>query len=177
VSAGLSTRPLASPSKLPLHGIQVSRIDALGRRATANKPHPSGIFPQSSSNVTSYPYAGIISEDQDFQSRNVGTNSDVSRRETDIIYGFPIHIDSSQKKRYVGLLLDTLIRMAWRKSTMAPLRDGVPCPLRHFNAAGLVGALDRLIRFRDVDTAGLAHNNLSSVLRCRRHLRAGSRWY
>jgi hypothetical protein len=51
------------------------------------------------------------------------------------------------------------------------VRDGVPCPRRYFNAAGLVDALDRFIGFRDVDTAELAHDNLSSVLRCRRHLR------
>jgi hypothetical protein len=54
---------------------------------------------------------------------------------------------------------------------MAPLTDGIPCPRRYFNATGLLGALDHFIRFRNVDTASLAHYNLSSVLRFPHYLR------
>jgi hypothetical protein len=59
---------------------------------------------------------------------------------------------------------------------MAPLTDGIPCPRRYFNAAGLLGALDHFIRFRDVDTASLAHYNLSSDF-VSRVIFGGSQWY
>ena len=47
---------------------------------------------------------------------------------------------------------------------MAPLRDRLPRPGRYFDAPGLVGAFDGFIRFRYISVAGLAHDNLSSIL-------------
>src|SRR4029077_1112987 len=84
--------------------------------------------------------------------------------------GFSYNAGPGKRKGIPNRLRYTRLWMAWRKSTMAPLRDGVSSVGRYFDAAGLVGALDSFIRFRDIRVAGLAHDDLSSLLRRGRYL-------
>jgi uncharacterized protein (TIGR02271 family) len=54
---------------------------------------------------------------------------------------------------------------------MAALRDGLLGPRGYLHSIGVVGALDRVIRFRHVAHPRLAHNDLPSLFCCWRNLR------
>ncbi len=61
-------------------------------------------------------------------------------------------------------------RLARLGAQLAALRDGVPDPRRHRDAARAVGALDRLVGLRGRPAARLAHHDLPALLRRRRDL-------
>ena len=66
-----------------------------------------------------------------------------------------------------GVLVARLARLG---PPVAPLRARVPDPRGSRDAAGVLGALGRVVRLRDVAAARLAHDDLPAVLRRRRHL-------
>jgi hypothetical protein len=61
--------------------------------------------------------------------------------------------------------------LAVQQPPLAPLREGLPDARGHLDAAGALGALDRVVRLRDLDPARLAHDHLPALLRRGRHLR------
>ena len=61
-------------------------------------------------------------------------------------------------------------RLARLEAPLAALRDGLPDPGRPLDAAGAVGALDRVVGLRRVAAARLAHDDLPALLRRRRDL-------
>ena len=69
------------------------------------------------------------------------------------------------------LLYALRARLARVEPPLAALRNGLPDPRRHFDAAGALGALGRVLRLRHVGHPGLAHDHLPALLRRRRHLR------
>jgi hypothetical protein len=68
--------------------------------------------------------------------------------------------------------LYTVLAFGWRgtDTRVAALHEGVPLPRRARHAAGAVRALGRVVGLRHVDRARLAHHDLRTLLRGRRHL-------
>jgi hypothetical protein len=62
--------------------------------------------------------------------------------------------------------------LGWTRleSPLEQLREGLPAPRRPLDAAGALGAFDRVVRLRRVAAPRLAHDHLSALLRRRRGL-------